>query len=60
MTIEPLEGRCVGVSIKTDERRVFDCIAVATSDWNMIIRELKKACLATGGSEEECQTSLEK
>lgn len=31
------------------------CVVVLRDDWLRVVRELKAACLALGGSREECQ-----
>lgn len=33
------------------------CTVVLKSDWEAVIRELKTACLALGGTEERCHTN---
>ena len=33
-----------------------ECVALLRSDYEKIVRELKAACLALGGSPEDCQT----
>ena len=51
--MQPLKGKC------TSATKLVDCIAVSKEDWNKLVRAVKVACLATGGSQEECQTDLE-
>ena len=37
--------------------RVASCTVLATPDYEALVRELKAACVALGGSDVECQTT---
>lgn len=53
LTAEPLRHKC-----ETPEGPTI-CKCFVESDINLIIRKLKAACLASGGTEDACQTKTE-
>ena len=51
LTMMPEMGQC-----RFESRASRPCVVLAREDWEAIVRELKAACLALGGSPEACQT----
>lgn len=45
-----LAGQC-----QLDDGSIEPCVAVLARDWAKVVRELKKACIALGNSEQACQ-----
>jgi hypothetical protein len=37
-------------------KKLGSCVTLLEDDWKAVVRELKSACLALGGTDEECQT----
>lgn len=53
LTVEPLRHRCT-----TPEGPTM-CKCFVEADINLLIRKLKAACVALGGTEDACQTTTE-
>ncbi len=57
LTRAPKQHTC-GVQDKiTNERTGVSCTTLLTADYQQLVIELKTACLAAGGTDEECQTT---
>lgn len=54
LEIPPREHRCqvIGPTVEVEQ----SCTTVLTKDWHQVVRKLKAACLALGGSPVACQT----
>lgn len=50
LTAKPVQGTC---KLRGEPA---DCTLLLTRDYQSLVRELKAACLALGGSPESCQT----
>lgn len=56
---QPIKGPCRqvdGEGIRTTTR----CVTLLEADYQAIVIELKTACLAAGGTAEQCQTKQQK
>lgn len=53
---EPKHRDCWVTDKVTQEQQPAKCTLLLTEDFQQIVIELKTACLALGGTPEECQT----
>jgi len=56
MTVAPIYHDCWIRDDATGKKEPTECVTLVRSDYRQIVIDLKAACLASGGTEKDCQT----
>ena len=56
LTVAPIFHECAIRDDATGKKEPTECVTLVRSDYRQIVIDLKAACLASGGSEKDCQT----
>lgn len=57
LTVAPIYHECDIRDDATGKTERSECVTLLRSDYRQIILDLKTACLASGGTEQECQAN---